>query len=179
MGTNYYLMKKADYKKEMQLYDIKRDFNYEVYTEMIEKLVKENDMYKEILKLHGKNSYEINEVESNMEDFISDTKWKFEDIFNIYDWDSNKIHIGKSSGGWLFVFQDSEFWHSYKEFKKFTMNMSDEWVIINEYNEVVTNKELLELIDEKQRDKDNIKNPDNFNYDRNVNGYRFTSTDFS
>lgn len=27
------------------------------------------------------------------------------------------IHIGKSSCGWLFHFQDNEYWHSYPEVK--------------------------------------------------------------
>ena len=57
--------------------------------------------------------------------------------------------------------------------------MSNEWVIIDEYQRIVQAKELLELIDEKQKDEDNIKNLDNFKYNSNVDGYRFSSTDFS
>ena len=151
MGINYYIMKKTDYKKEKQLSSILENFNREPYKVAIEKLIKENGIYKEILNLYGEDSDEIEKVESNLEEFIQDTGYRFEDIFNIHSWDSNKIHIGKSSFGWLFGFQDSEFWHSYKEFKDFILNISDEWVIIDECDKEITNKEILEIIDQKKK----------------------------
>lgn len=179
MGTNYYIMKKADYEKEKRFYDMENNFNDETYKETIEKIVKENSMYKEILKLYGKDSYELEKLEYNVKEFIQDTNYRFEDIFRVHSWNSDKIHIGKASYGWLFGFQDSEFWHSYKEFKEFIMNISDEWIIIDEYSEEITNKGILKIIDEKQKDKYSLENTDNFKYDRNVDGYRFISTDFS
>ena len=52
-------------------------------------------------------------------------------------------------------------------------------VIINEYMEELTPKEMLKIIDDKQKDERNLSNPDNFHYCRNVDGYRFSSGDFS
>lgn len=100
-------------------------------------------------------------------------------------------HIGKSSCGWLFHFQSqNERWHeppvvwnTYNQvkdwLKKYTVD-SDEFVIIDEYDRVVSFDEFCDLVDSKQKDKDNQANPDNFNYlTRNVDGYRFSDGEFS
>lgn len=92
------------------------------------------------------------------------------------------IHIGKSSAGWLFLFKDNEEFHTYPQFKKWLENNVDtgEYVLFNEYNEEVTKDYLLDLIDTKQKDPDNLSNPDNFSYNtKNIDGYRFTDRDFS
>lgn len=92
------------------------------------------------------------------------------------------IHLGKSSAGWLFLFRDNEEFHTYQQFKKWLENNVDtgEYVLFNEYNEEVTKEYLLDLIDTKQKDTDNLSNPDNFSYNtKNIDGYRFTDRDFS
>ena len=91
-------------------------------------------------------------------------------IVKIYD----EIHLGKSSIGWKFVFQEQEQYHNFEEFKDFILN-NNEWIIKDEYGEEVSPKELLKLIEEKQKEN----NPDDFTWDKNVDGYRFTDKDFS
>ena len=97
------------------------------------------------------------------------------------------IHIGKSSMGWMFLFHDVNepyrdvpiVWHSYEEVKnwlqKYTVD-TDEYVILDEYDRVVSFDELINRIQEKQISCKN--NPDNFTFCRNVNGYRFDDREF-
>lgn len=98
------------------------------------------------------------------------------------------IHIGKSSLGWKFHFQEQDDgchnppveWHTYDQviewLKKYTVE-SNEYVIMDEYDEIVSLEEFMELIERKQEEcKDN---PDNFSYNvKNVNGYRFSEGEF-
>ena len=97
------------------------------------------------------------------------------------------IHIGKSSYGWLFLFHEVTepyrdipiIWWSYDS----VMNWLEvhtvdkqEYVIINEYDVIVSFDDFKKLVDTKQEQfKDN---PDNFTYCRNVNGYRFEEGEF-
>lgn len=104
---------------------------------------------------------------------------------------SEPIHIGKSSMGWLFCFQEQRItwgeypieWHTYEQVKKWlkehTTGKNATHVILDEYDNKVTFKEFFELVDIKQKDPHNLKNPDNFSYSKNVNGYRFSEGDFS
>ncbi len=99
------------------------------------------------------------------------------------------IHIGKSSIGWLFLFQEQNdpwndppvAWCNYEQvkdwLKKYTVDCND-YVILNEYDEVVPFDEFFDLVDYKQADERNRSNPDNFEHCRNVNGYRFMDGDF-
>lgn len=50
---------------------------------------------------------------------------------------------------------------------------------MDEYHRIITVKDLLNLIDTKQKDEQCLSNPDNFKYDKNVDGYRFNDRDFS
>lgn len=104
---------------------------------------------------------------------------------------SEPIHIGKSSAGWLFCFQDQRDtwrdipveWHTYEQvmnwLEKYTTGRNSPYVILDEYDRVVSLKEFKKLVDDKQTDPRNLENPDNFQYSRNVNGYRFSEGDFS
>lgn len=98
------------------------------------------------------------------------------------------IHIGKSSMGWKFLFHDVDdpywivpvVWHSFDEVKdwlhRHAYSNADDYVIIDEYDEIIPFDDFIELVERKQEQfKDN---PDNFRYGRNVNGYRFTEGDF-
>ena len=90
-------------------------------------------------------------------------------IVKVYD----EIHLGKSSCGWKFVFQEQEQYHNFEEFKDFILN-SKEYIIKDEYGRKIKPQELLDLIEEKQKEN----NPDDFTYNKNVNGYRFDDRDF-
>ena len=90
-------------------------------------------------------------------------------IVKIYD----EIHLGKSSVGWKFVFQEQEQYHNFEEFKDFILN-NNEWIIKDEYGKEISPNDLLKLIEEKQKEN----NPDDFTWDKNVGGYRFTDRDF-
>lgn len=93
------------------------------------------------------------------------------------------LHIGKSSAGWKFCFQevnkynsfDSELEiHTFEQWKDFLEN-NDEIVILNEYDEEISVKDFLELVDKKQ----NENNKDDFTFSKNINGYRFYDGYFS
>lgn len=92
------------------------------------------------------------------------------------------LHIGKSSCGWRFLFHEVNKYndfdenleiHTFKQWKDFLEN-NNEIVILNEYDEEISVKDFLQMVKEKQENKDN------FDYNvKNVNGYRFCDRDFS
>lgn len=95
------------------------------------------------------------------------------------------IHIGKSSIGWKFNFQSHNdtwneppiVWNTYDQVYEWLYKNtveSDKYVIINEYDEIVSFEDFIALVERKQSEN----NPDNFRYSRNVNGYRFTDSEF-
>lgn len=101
------------------------------------------------------------------------------------------VHIGKSSWGWLFCFQDQDnpwwgdppvVWHTYEQVMAWLLEWTVEktdYVIMNEYDEIVSYEEFKKLVDEKQSDPGSIANKGNFAYgEKNVNGYRFIEGDF-
>ena len=61
--------------------------------------------------------------------------------------------------------------HTFEQWKEFLKN-NNEIVILNEYDEEVSVKDFLDLVDKKQKEKHD-------EYSKNVNGYRFTDRDFS
>ena len=97
------------------------------------------------------------------------------------------IHIGKSSYGWRFLFQEINspwheppiVWHTYEQvidwLQKYTVD-TDEYVILDEYDKIVPLDELVGLIKSKQ--EMGADNPDNFTHCKNVNGYRFEEREF-
>lgn len=99
------------------------------------------------------------------------------------------IHIGKSSIGWLFNFQRHNdtwndppvVWNTWTQIKAWlkenTVDKTD-YVIIDEYDEIISLDEFIELVEEKQKDKFCKANKDNFSYSDNVDGYRFSDEDF-
>lgn len=99
------------------------------------------------------------------------------------------IHIGKSSGGWLFCFhQINDSWHDppiiwntynqVKEWLKKNTVDSDNYVIMDEYDEIIPYDDFIAMVDRKQTDKYCGNNKDNFRYCKNVDGYRFDDRDF-
>ena len=92
-------------------------------------------------------------------------------IVKVYD----EIHLGKSSVGWKFSFQrQPEYYNNYEEFENFILNNKD-FIVKDEYGHVIKPEDLLELIKQKQKEKNHA----DFKYDQNVNGYRFTDEEFS
>lgn len=95
------------------------------------------------------------------------------------------IHIGKASIGWKFNFQSHNeqyheppiVWNTYDQVYEWLYKQtveSDNYVIMNEYDEMVSFDDLIKLIEDKQEED----NKDDFSYARNVNGYRFTDQEF-
>ena len=96
------------------------------------------------------------------------------------------IHIGKSSLGWKFCFQTQNnqwdeppvVWNTFNQVKEWLYKYTVEnpiYAIVNEYDDVVTYDELIDLVELKQ----SAENEDDFTYARNVDGYRFTDEEFS
>lgn len=98
-----------------------------------------------------------------------------------YRYERREIHLGKSSGGWLFAFPSCEEFRTFPQFKHWLEQNVDtgKYLIFNEYGEEVSKDDLLELIEEKQNDPHCLNNPDNFEYGMNIDGYRFFDSDFS
>lgn len=103
---------------------------------------------------------------------------------------NSAIHIGKSSGGWLFNFQKQNepfrdppvVWSSYPEVMNWLYRHTVEdpqYVIMDEYEEIVPYDAFEALVQQKQRDPFCHDNPDNFSWSENVGGYRFSSGEFS
>lgn len=99
------------------------------------------------------------------------------------------IHIGKSSGGWLFCFQrqnqpwldDPIVWNTWPQVHARLQQLTEgenRYVILNEYDEPVSFREFEALVQCKQEDPACSGNPDNFRWSDNVDGYRFTDGDF-
>ena len=99
------------------------------------------------------------------------------------------VHIGKSSAGWLFNFQRQDTWmgnlhvkwNSFDDVKAFLKEHtvdSHDYVILDEYDEVVSYDDLIDLVESKQNDPWCRSNKDNFSYADNVGGYRFTGEEF-
>lgn len=102
-----------------------------------------------------------------------------------------RVHIGKSSAGWLFCFQEQDnpwwddpsvVWHTYEQVMawlwEWTVEKTD-YVIMNEYDEIVSFDDFKKLVDDKQSDPRCLENDGNFAYgEKNVGGYRFIQGDF-
>lgn len=100
------------------------------------------------------------------------------------------IHIGKNSYGWLFLFEAHNdtwadppiIWNTFDQvkewLKKYTIDSTD-YVIIDEYDEIVPYDEFVSMVETNQNDVFSLSNEDNFKHCRNVNGYRFSDQEFS
>lgn len=95
------------------------------------------------------------------------------------------IHIGKASIGWRFHFQFQNetwgeppvVWNCYEQvyawLHKYTVE-SDQYVIMDEYDDIISFDDFIAMVEQKQK----INNPDDFDYCKNVNGFRFSEGDF-
>ena len=183
MGTNYYIMNHKKFELNQQINNLLNNKDIDSIKNKIQNII--NEEYKDIINILNENKLENikesfeDKIDEMLDSIASDLKYGLDYPLSIYEREAK--HIGKSSWGWLFNFQDQDEWHSYNQFKTYITdkdNMKDK-VIINEYMEELTPKEMLKIIDDKQKDERNLSNPDNFHYCRNVDGYRFSSGDFS
>ena len=61
----------------------------------------------------------------------------------------------------------------YEWLHKYTVE-SDLYVIIDEYDEIISFDDFVALVEKKQSEN----NPDDFTYSKNMNGYRFSDGEF-
>lgn len=183
MGINYYLVNNRDYQINKAIYNNLKLIDHDKMKESLIKIVLNE--YKEIFNILDENNLNdvkdtfISSLDETLSEYITNIKYNNEYYLDYQR--QNRKHIGKSSYGWLFNFQDQEEWHTYKQFKEYILNkeiMQDK-IIIDEDNQVISAKDLISKIDAKQNDPKNLNNPDNFTYSKNVDGYRFSYSDFS
>lgn len=92
-------------------------------------------------------------------------------------------HIGKSSWGWKFLFYKPDYWEHQRELNTFEQwrdylkeaTDSGKYIIMDEYDKPITFDDFIELVESRQKEE----HEDMFKYCENINGYRFTSGEFS
>lgn len=194
MGMNYYVISNSDKNKTCKIYDAYKDlYNSDILNVKIKKLLlKEFQPTIDVVSQFDDMKYAIENFEEDLDTtiraFVSDIKYGVLDNFDLEE--KLSVHIGKSSYGWLFNFQDQQttldnievIWHNYDDVKAWLtkyVKKKKMFTILDEEDRQITVDELFDLIDTKQKDPKNLSNPDNFTYSRNVNGYRFSAGDFS
>ena len=193
MGTNYFLIRKQDNAIANKLWDARNVvINNTNFVTLLEPIIKE--LFKEPIRIANENNFDI--VQNRFDDGLHETIQRLAsyiqyDLSYAFDIREHRgVHIGKSSAGWLFNFQDQDVlqddahikWHSYEDVMSFLKEWVDEkkiFTIIDEYDREISYPEFKDFVDTKQSDPHNLENPDNFTYSRNVNGYRFSEGDFS
>lgn len=193
MGTNYFLIRKQDNAVANKLWDARNVvINNTNFVTLLEPIIKE--LFKEPIRIANENNFDI--VQNRFDDGLHETIQRLAsyiqyDLSYVFDIREHRgVHIGKSSAGWLFNFQDQDIvqddvhikWHSYEDVMSFLKEWVDEkkiFTIIDEYDREISYPEFKDFVDTKQSDPHNLENPDNFTYSRNVNGYRFSEGDFS
>lgn len=190
MGTNYYVIQRNDYKKYMSMLDHINTINFDKLKEELDDII--YIYYSEMINaicygdIYCKYKEDINKIKEIISEETSNLKTSLALEITPYEiLGHRKIHIGKSSAGWLFCFQYQNNgtckWNNYKEvfdwlYKNTIEN--EEYYIIDEYNEIITYQDFKNKVDEKQKDPKNLANPENFYYCDNVGGYRFALGDF-
>lgn len=73
-------------------------------------------------------------------------------------------------------------WHTYPQVKQRLYDLTvanSNFVIMDEYDKIVSYDDFIELVEWKQTDRGCKSNPDNFSFAKNIDGYRFTGREFS
>ena len=183
MSTNYYIIKKKKLEEEKKKWELIDSINLdelkdEIKNQVIQKYkgifdyLKENNEEGLIESFEDSLLEKLNEFENNL-------KYNLNDYLTLALEDCK--HIGHSAAGCLFLFRYQPEWKNYKEVKDYLLTklQENEEVIIDEYWEEKDPSKLIESIENKQEDKICKNNPDNFLYNDNVDGYRFSNSDFS
>ena len=90
--------------------------------------------------------------------------------------DFETIHIGKSSGGWRFLFDHNSCVRpTFEEYKEWV----SEFEITSEYGEKVSQEDFWKLVERKQTEKSSIEKTNHPEWYIIIDGYEFsTSTNF-
>lgn len=96
---------------------------------------------------------------------------------------TSPLHIGLSSAGWRFLFFKPSVWdvgvplNTYEQWRDYLNETTENGthVIMDEYDKQHSLESFLRLVENKQKEN----RPDMFKYCENINGYRFSSNDFS
>ena len=193
MGTNYYVVSKDTNKVATKLYKTyKRLYDGDELETVVKLAVMRK--FKKTMKFLSENGLEskIGIFEDRLDDavqkFVCDIKYDVLDELNLEE--KERVHIGKSSYGWLFGFQSQNTeicgiplkWNNYEQVKSWLNEYVEKkkmFVIQDEYDKNISVKDFIKLVDDKQNDPFNLQNKENFSNSQNVNGYRFSSRDFS
>ena len=89
-----------------------------------------------------------------------------------FTWNVKKIHIGKSSAGWKFLFYHYD--ELPMDFEKIKKIIREKYDIYDEYDRFISLDDFIEMVEEKQKNKDN---KDHYGLDNNFKldskGYNF------
>ena len=181
MSTNYYIVKKATSDLDNRVRKATNEIDFISLEEDVKTFIL--DKYKNVFNEFKDDSTYVERFKSSLENsvnqFIYDLRLQVnENLFINYD---ELKHIGKSSMGWLFLFKYQKEWKNYEELKSYLLENleKNEEIIIDEYGEEISVEDFINLVENKQNDKECQNNPDNFKYNDNVDGYRFSDGIFS
>ena len=111
MGTNYFLIRKQDNAVANKLWDARNVvINNTNFVTLLEPIIKE--LFKEPIRIANENNFDI--VQNRFDDGLHETIQRLAsyiqyDLSYVFDIREHRgVHIGKSSAGWLFNFQDQD-----------------------------------------------------------------------
>lgn len=108
----------------------------------------------------GTNYYAVrklpNSIKGKIYDLIENNQ--YEEAKDLFETNYEKIHIGKQSYGWKFLF-------NYNNFKYYELNRksiddflrNDDIMFINEYNEIINIDDFWEMVDRNKDKMDNME----------------------
>lgn len=88
-----------------------------------------------------------------------------------------KLHLGKSSGGWKFCFRDRDEYSDITEFQTFIR--LDYVKLVDEYGREISPDDFMEKVEGKQDERSHIESVDKTEDWRSVEGYEFFDREFS
>jgi hypothetical protein len=89
--------------------------------------------------------------------------------------DFGDIHVGKLSGGWKPSMQANEYFNSIQTLKQWYADNKDEYIFVNEYDEVVSFDDYLIKIHEWNQDPENERHE----YGPSADGFDWTYDEFA
>lgn len=131
MGTNYYLrprgferLKQLNEETNSKLAVIRESYIKEIQ-DMIEESSKISPLYEDLLDRPDPSN--IN-------------------LYLQYEYDLPELHVCKTSGGWVPLFEATKYYKSFKELESFYSKYKDVFTLYDEYNELVDFKDLKEKV---------------------------------
>ena len=136
MGTNYYFRPKGFQKIDKLNENLRNSIEAiknEYLNELKEILVETESQYKDYADLL--HLTDISDLEDRVE-------------FTVFEFETPDIHICKISGGWIPLFETTEYYHTLTELIEFYNKYKNKLNLINEYNEVINfDKFIKEVLD--------------------------------